>query len=169
MRIRRTGCASEYRYPMLTGSRSAHSARIMSRPDVTRNTADIWRHYVSALALSSCGCPAAHLGGRLSQAQAAPRTAPGARRLAPLMAALFAVLITFLTLAGPAPAMAQETGAPTDQPSEVGLDENPNRVSGNVLLNSEPLEGVHITVAGGGYTADVWTNAEGQWKVGVPE
>jgi branched-chain amino acid transport system permease protein len=105
----------------------------------------------------------------LSQADAAPRTAPGARRLAPLLAALFAVLIAFLTLASPAPAMAEETGAPTDQPSEVGLDENPNRVAGNVLLNSEPLEGVHITIEGGGYVADVWTNEEGQWRVGVPE
>ena len=105
----------------------------------------------------------------MSQAHAAPRTAPGARQLAPLLAALFAVLIAFLTLASPAPAMAEETGTPTDQPSEVGLDEHPNRVSGNVLLNSEPLEGVHITVAGGGYTAEVWTNADGQWRVGVPE
>ena len=106
----------------------------------------------------------------MSQAHAAPgTTAPGARRLAPLIAALFAVLIAFLTLASPAPAMADETGTPADQPSEVGLDENPNRVSGNVLLNSEPLEGVHITVEGGGYVAEVWTNAEGQWRVGVPE
>lgn len=106
----------------------------------------------------------------MSQAHAAPGTrTPGARRLAPLVAALFAILIAFLTLASPAPALADETGTPTDQPSEVGLDENPNRVAGNVLLNSEPLEGVHLTVAGGGYTADVWTNAEGQWRVGVPE
>ena len=105
----------------------------------------------------------------MSQAQAAPRTAPGARRLAPLLAALFAVLIAFLTLASPAPAMASETAPPTDQPSEVGLDEHRNRVAGNVLLNSEPLEGVHLTVEGGGYIADVWTNEEGQWRVGVPE
>jgi neutral amino acid transport system permease protein len=93
-----------------------------------------------------------------------------ARGLAPLLAALFAVLIALLTFTGAAPAMAEETNAPTtDQPSEVGTDEFDFRVSGNVLLNSEPLEGVHITVAGGGYTADVWTNAEGQWRIGVPE
>ncbi len=104
----------------------------------------------------------------MSEAHAAPgTTVPGARRLAPLVAALFALLIALLTLGSPAPAMAQETD--TDQPSEVGLDEHPNRVSGNVLLNSEPLEGVRITVEGGGYSAEVWTNAEGQWRVGVPE
>jgi neutral amino acid transport system permease protein len=93
----------------------------------------------------------------------------GTRRLAPLLAAMFAVLIALLTFAGAAPAMADATGSPTDQPSEVGVEENDFRVSGNVKLNSAPLEAVHLTVAGGGYSADVWTDAEGQWRVGVPE
>lgn len=41
--------------------------------------------------------------------------------------------------------------------------------SGNVKFNSEPLEDVRITVSGGGYDAEVVTDAEGKWKVGVPE
>lgn len=41
--------------------------------------------------------------------------------------------------------------------------------SGNVKYDSEPLEGVLLKVAGDGYTAEVKTDAEGKWKIGVPE
>ncbi len=93
----------------------------------------------------------------------------GQRFVVSLLAGLVAVLALLLGV-GVGPAMAESTDPPSsEQPSEVGLDENPFRVSGNVKLNSEPLAGVHITVTGGGYTADVYTDAEGQWRVGVPE
>ena len=36
-------------------------------------------------------------------------------------------------------------------------------------LEGEPLEGVTLTVAGNGFEAEVETDAEGQWAVGVPE
>jgi branched-chain amino acid transport system permease protein len=52
---------------------------------------------------------------------------------------------------------------------EVDTDEYPYRVSGNVQLNGEPLEGVELTVAGNGIDTDVVTDANGQWAVGVPE
>src|SRR5690606_7862742 len=50
-----------------------------------------------------------------------------------------------------------------------GLDEYDFRVSGNVKLNSAPLEGVRITVEGNGFDVEVETDAEGRWAVGVPE
>ncbi|MFC5928200.1 branched-chain amino acid ABC transporter permease [Cryobacterium melibiosiphilum] len=42
-------------------------------------------------------------------------------------------------------------------------------LSGNVRFNGDPLEGVLITAQGGGYDAEVETDAEGKWKIGVPE
>lgn len=41
--------------------------------------------------------------------------------------------------------------------------------SGNVKYDDKPLADVEITVSGNGYTADVKTDAKGQWKVGVPD
>lgn len=52
---------------------------------------------------------------------------------------------------------------------EVNVDDYDFRVSGNVKLNSEALEGVFLTIAGNGYTVEVKTDVEGRWKVGVPE
>jgi branched-chain amino acid transport system permease protein len=51
---------------------------------------------------------------------------------------------------------------------EVGGD-LPYKVVGNVKNEGEPLEGVRIVVAGGGYTAETVTDAEGKWLIGVPE
>ena len=48
-------------------------------------------------------------------------------------------------------------------------DEYDNRIAGNVRNEGEPLGGVRIEVSGNGYTADVLTDAEGKWQVGVPE
>ncbi|MFD1714649.1 branched-chain amino acid ABC transporter permease [Amnibacterium flavum] len=59
--------------------------------------------------------------------------------------------------------------APAAHADEVGLEDNPFRVSGNVQFNGDPLEDVKLTVEGGGYKAEVETDAEGQWRVGVPE
>ena len=41
--------------------------------------------------------------------------------------------------------------------------------TGNVQHDREPLEGVKITVEGGGFDADAETDAEGKWRIGVPE
>lgn len=41
--------------------------------------------------------------------------------------------------------------------------------SGNVKYDGTPLEGVRISVSGNGYSAEVVTDAEGKWKIGVPE
>jgi branched-chain amino acid transport system permease protein len=51
----------------------------------------------------------------------------------------------------------------------VDTDKYPYRVSGNVQLNGDPLEGVELTVEGNGITTEVATDAEGRWAVGVPE
>ena len=80
------------------------------------------------------------------------------RALRPLML-LFVALLAAFTFAGGASAQADE----------INVDEYDFRVSGNVKLNSVPLEDVLITVAGGGYSVEVETDAEGQWRVGVPE
>ena len=52
---------------------------------------------------------------------------------------------------------------------EIGTDEYEYIFSGNVKYNSEPLEDVLIKVEGNGYDAEVETDAEGKWKIGVPE
>jgi neutral amino acid transport system permease protein len=52
---------------------------------------------------------------------------------------------------------------------EVNVNDYDFRVSGNVKLNSQPLEGVLLTVSGNGYDVEVATDAEGKWAVGVPE
>lgn len=43
-----------------------------------------------------------------------------------------------------------------------------NRISGNVKNEGRPLEGVLISVSGGGYTAEVVTDIDGKWRIGVP-
>ncbi|MEO8261868.1 MAG: branched-chain amino acid ABC transporter permease [Pseudolysinimonas sp.] len=48
-------------------------------------------------------------------------------------------------------------------------DGDPYRVSGNVQLDGEPLEGVHLIIDGPGGKQEVETDANGQWKVSVPE
>lgn len=83
----------------------------------------------------------------------APRRA---RTILLFLALLFGALI--LQTASAAPAQADEVGTEYDF-----------YFAGNVKYDSEPLEGVNITVDGNGYTADVDTDAEGKWKIGVPE
>ncbi|MET0725579.1 MAG: branched-chain amino acid ABC transporter permease [Leifsonia sp.] len=58
--------------------------------------------------------------------------------------------------------------APSAQADEIGTDYD-YIFAGNVQYNQKPLEGVEITVSGNGYTATVKTDANGQWKIGVPE
>jgi branched-chain amino acid transport system permease protein len=52
---------------------------------------------------------------------------------------------------------------------EIGTDEYDFAFAGNVKYNSEPLEDVLIKVSGNGYEAEVVTDADGKWKIGVPE
>ena len=52
---------------------------------------------------------------------------------------------------------------------EIGTDEYDYAFAGNVKYNSEPLEDVLIKVSGNGYEAEVVTDADGKWKIGVPE
>ncbi len=51
---------------------------------------------------------------------------------------------------------------------EVGADE-PYKISGNVQNEGVPLEDVVIKVSGNGVNLEVETDAEGRWRVGVPE
>jgi neutral amino acid transport system permease protein len=48
-------------------------------------------------------------------------------------------------------------------------EDDPYRISGNVQLDGEPLEGVRLVIDGPGGEQEVETDAEGQWRVGVPE
>lgn len=54
------------------------------------------------------------------------------------------------------------------QADEVG-SEYKFSVGGNVKNEGQALQGVRIVVEGGGYTAETVTDAEGKWKIGVPE
>ncbi|WP_394552934.1 branched-chain amino acid ABC transporter permease [Agromyces sp. MMS24-JH15] len=70
-----------------------------------------------------------------------------------LLATLAAVLV--LLVAAPTGAHAAEG--------------DPYRISGNVQLDGEPLEGVELTIDGPGGKQKVTTDENGQWKVSVPE
>lgn len=84
------------------------------------------------------------------------------KRRSRLMVTLFAVTMAAFALSA--------TGAISPvSADEVGTDEYDYVFSGNVKFNSEPLEDVRLTVTGGGYDAEVLTDADGKWKVGVPE
>lgn len=72
------------------------------------------------------------------------------------IAALFGLmLITLGLLATATPALADE--------------DDPYRISGNVQLDGEPLEGVVLIIDGPGGEQEVETDENGQWRVGVPE
>lgn len=72
---------------------------------------------------------------------------------------LGAVTVLLLTLLG---LLALPTGA-------MAAEGDPYRISGNVQLEGEPLEGVIITVDGPGGEQATKTDAEGRWAVAVPE
>lgn len=57
------------------------------------------------------------------------------------------------------------TGAVAD---EVGT-EFENSIGGNVRIEGVPVQGVRVAVSGGGYAAETVTDAEGKWRIGVPE
>ncbi|WP_238707048.1 branched-chain amino acid ABC transporter permease [Microbacterium lushaniae] len=85
-----------------------------------------------------------------------PTTTAARRNRAGAIPALFALLLTLLgVFAGSAPAVAAE--------------DDPYRISGNVQLDGEPLEGVVLVIDGPGGDQEAETDAAGQWRVGVPE
>jgi branched-chain amino acid transport system permease protein len=71
----------------------------------------------------------------------------------------FAFLLTLLSM----------SSLPAASADDVGTDEYEFVFSGNVQFDREPLENVRLTVEGNGYEAEVETDAEGRWRVGVPE
>ncbi len=74
-----------------------------------------------------------------------------------LVATIFAALAFAMTAVTPANA------------DEVNTDKYDYIFSGNVKHNDIPLDNVTIIVEGGGYDAEVETDAEGKWRVGVPK
>jgi branched-chain amino acid transport system permease protein len=70
------------------------------------------------------------------------------------MGALFGVLFALMSLTA-SPAFAAE--------------DDPYRISGNVQLDGEPLEGIRLVIDGPGGEQEVETDEAGQWRVGVPE
>jgi branched-chain amino acid transport system permease protein len=81
------------------------------------------------------------------------------RRPVALAVAFVATAIAFTMMAG----------VGTASGDEVDTDTYDFRVSGNVQLDGEPLEGVTLTVSGNGVDTEVETDADGKWAVGVPE
>lgn len=75
-----------------------------------------------------------------------------------LIAAIVGLLAFFLVVAPASSAFADEVG-----------EEYDFRISGNVKNEGEPIEGVRIVVEGNGYTAETVTDADGKWRVRVPE
>ena len=78
------------------------------------------------------------------------------RRIGVLLAMFAAVFAVFLMSSAPAFAATSD-------------EDDPYRISGNVQLDGEPLEGVHLTIDGPGGKQEVETDENGQWRVGVPE
>ncbi len=76
-----------------------------------------------------------------------------ARLVGVILAALAAVIAVLTLTAGPAAA----------------AEGDPYRISGNVQLDGEPLEGVVLIVDGPGGEQEVETDENGQWRVSVPE
>ena len=60
--------------------------------------------------------------------------------------------------------MAEDGSAATEEAEEFEFT-----IRGIVQNDGEPIEGVKITVEGGGFEADTETDAEGRWAIGVPE
>lgn len=81
---------------------------------------------------------------------------PGVRvRRRAMVPVLIALFLAFFSVVG-LPSLAQ------------AAEGDPYRVSGNVQLDGEPLEGVGITVDGEGESQTVQTDADGKWSVAVP-
>lgn len=82
--------------------------------------------------------------------------APSLTRIARLIGACLIVMAALLA------------GVLSSSPAHADEDD-PYRISGNVQLDGQPLEGVVLVIDGPGGEQEVTTDAEGQWRVGVPE
>jgi neutral amino acid transport system permease protein len=78
---------------------------------------------------------------------------------------LLGILLSALTLSGIAASPAMAEDGSTDAASE----EFEYFFVGNVTFDDEPLRGVRISVEGNGFDAETQTDAEGKWRLGVPE
>jgi len=75
--------------------------------------------------------------------------------------AFLGLLVLFLSFAGifgASPAVADEVGT-----------EYEYTIAGNIKNEGQALAGVKIIVEGNGYQAEVVTDTQGQWRIGVPE
>ncbi|SDK27239.1 amino acid/amide ABC transporter membrane protein 1, HAAT family [Cryobacterium psychrotolerans] len=85
-----------------------------------------------------------------------------AHRFSPrMLVVFFGVLLAALTLSTLAISPAHA--------DEINTDKYDYVLTGNAQFDGEPLDGVLITVTGGGYEAEVKTGVDGKWKIGVPE
>ena len=75
-----------------------------------------------------------------------------------VMKMILVLLLGFMGAFVASPALADTTG-----------EEYDFRIAGNVKNEGEALAGVRIEVSGSGYTAEVVTDADGKWAIGVPE
>lgn len=78
-----------------------------------------------------------------------------------MLVLLFGLLLTALTLTS--------FGASAAHADEINTDQYDYVLSGNVQFGGEPIEDVLISVEGSGYEAEVVTDADGKWRIGVPE
>jgi branched-subunit amino acid ABC-type transport system permease component len=105
----------------------------------------------------------------LSQADGAPGTrTAGVRRLAPLVAILFAAMVALLTFVSPAPAIAG-TGGPA--PHQVIDPDTANETIAVWIRQASDkagIEGVRVTIEGPDFSAEVVTDADGRAYVGLP-
>ncbi|MGC5225068.1 ABC transporter permease subunit [Micromonospora sp. DT81.3] len=86
-----------------------------------------------------------------------PLAASSPGRLPRLIAAFLLVLAALMGV-----------GVLTAAPASAAEDD-PYRISGNVQLDGEPLQGVILVIDGPGGEQEVETDENGQWRVGVPE
>ncbi|MFV0318956.1 MAG: ABC transporter permease subunit [Microbacterium sp.] len=86
-------------------------------------------------------------------------TAP-ARRFAPWLIALLGAVLAFVMLLVATPA----TAATTD-----GQEETPYYFGGVVTYGGDPVSDVTMTIEGNGFDAETVTDADGRWRLYVPE
>jgi neutral amino acid transport system permease protein len=90
--------------------------------------------------------------------EVARRTNPRSARLLVFLFAIVMAAIGMLSMSAADAANADEIGTEYDY-----------IFSGNVKYEGKPLEDVLIKLSGNGYNAEIVTDAEGKWKIGVPE
>lgn len=89
-------------------------------------------------------------------------TTHAVRRFTPrTLTLLLGVLLAALTFA--------TFGAGAAQADEINTDQYDYVIAGNVQFDGEPVEDVLISLTGAGYEAEVVTDADGKWSIGVPE